>query len=47
MRTRAYRKVEESRSGTYDTAAKAIGGVLEDLLEDFSSLYIYRAILRT
>ncbi len=47
MRIRAHRKAKESKSRTYNIAAKAIEGVLEDLLEDFSSLYMYRAILRT
>ena len=46
MRTRAYRKVEESRSGTYTTAAKIAGGAIEDLSEDFSSLYMYRGLPR-
>jgi len=43
MRIRAYRKAKESKSRTYDIAA----GAIEDLLEDLSSLYIYRAVLRT
>jgi len=45
MRTRVYRKAKESKSRTYDIAAEARGGAIEDLLEDLSSLYIYRAVL--